>query len=357
MENINDMEIKKIVIEKLREIWNENKAKGLLSQIRFLQDLDTQILGNHKTKYYYGCWLLAPKKKDYFKYRFSFFVHPRLEKNISDKLDLCNIMKEAEQIKFKRVAGFLNKAGVGVIYCVPVGDDIFNITWYLFRYDFKNEKLSLLNANDFFRNWEGRGRPSSSRGWSKNTETQYLQLDKNILITLYLNEHFYTEYIKREKRISISDPYDVDGFFIGYSTGTVLPVEIKEKFPAGTGTERFFGIDAGRVLMLLRLCLPNDANALYIIREVDETPRREFLGWKFITLSDIVMSSSWNLQRGGRGMGGQETQTIRLPYDSFKNLNSDILKDYHLDKIGRMPDEIKRKVKQFISDRGNLFGW
>ncbi len=42
--------------------------------------------------------------------------------------------------------------------------------------------------------------------------------------------------------------------------------------------------------MLLRLCLPNDSNALYLIRELDEAG--SFIGWKFITLSDIIMTAS-----------------------------------------------------------------
>ena len=92
-------------------------------------------------------------------------------------------------------------------------------------------------------------------------------------------------------------------------------MEIKEKFPGQNREDKFFGIDAGRVMMLLRICLPNDANAIYLIREVDK--RAGFVGWKYITLSDIIMTSSWNLQAGGRGMGGQATTNIRLPYDYF----------------------------------------
>ena len=144
----------------------------------------------------------------------------------------------------------------------------------------------------------------------------------------------------------MSDPYDVDGFLLSYSARAVLPLEIKEKFPAGSGDNAFFGIDAGRVLMLLRLCLPNDANAFYMIREVEETGR-EFVSWKFMPVSEIIASASWNLQRGGRGMGGQETQTIRLPYGGFRKLEPDILGGKSLKEISNLPEEIKRLAVEF----------
>ena len=75
-------------------------------------------------------------------------------------------------------------------------------------------------------------------------------------------------------------------------------MEIKEKFAGQSGREKFFGIDAGRIMMLLRLCLPNDSNALYLIKELDEAG--SFIGWKFITLRDIIMTASWNPQAAAR---------------------------------------------------------
>ncbi|MBO8143579.1 MAG: hypothetical protein H0Z16_03205 [Thermodesulfobacterium sp.] len=351
--------MKNWIINQLERIWSENKAKGILSQVKFVEDLKKETLGKNIKKYYNGCWIFAPKTPDYFKHRFLFFIHPKIKAQPFDKNEIepAEIMKEADAIKFKRIAGFLNNAGMGVVYSIPLGENIKNISWQLFRFDFNRESLISLDADDFFRNWGNRGRPSHSRGWTEDTKKQYQMLEDDVLISLFLNEHFYTEYLKREKHIPVSDPYDVDGFFIIYSSGRVIPIEIKEKFPAGVNDDRFFGIDAGRVLMLLRICLPNDANALYIIREVDDSSERNFLGWKYITLSDIIMSSGWNLQRGGRGMGGQETQTIRLPYYQFKNLDGSVLRDISLDKIGKLPDEIKKAVKDFISERKNFFGW
>ena len=120
-----------------------------------------------------------------------------------------------------------------------------------------------------------------------------------------------------------------------------LPIEIKEKFPGESSAGAFFGIDAGRLLMLLRLCLPNDSNAVYLIREVTEGERR-FVGWKCMTLSEIVTAASWNLQRGGTGMGGQETQTVRLPYSCFREFGPNFMSEENMESIKNLPKDIKR---------------
>lgn len=97
-----------------------------------------------------------------------------------------------------------------------------------------------------------------------------------------------------------------------------MPVEVKEKSPTPDGT---FGIDAGRILMLLRLCVTTDSNALYLIRSVDSSDERRFMGWRAITLSDMIMGCSWNLQAGGLGMGGGATQTVMMPSTLFHEFN------------------------------------
>lgn len=349
--------VKEKIIKKLKSIWSENKAKGLLAQVKLQQSLvQGEFSGLHK-KYYSGCWILAPKDNAYFKYRYAFFIHGKIISDVNKEVILEEVINEASANNFKRIAGYLNKAGIGIMYAIPLGNKIENIEWNIYNYNLEEEKLHKIDSNNFFLRWGNRGRPSSSHGWSEETEDSYRSLEEDVLFALYLNEHFYTEYLKRQLHIPISDPYDVDGFFIVHTSGKVIPLEIKEKFPAGENQNKFFGIDAGRVLMLLRLCLPNDSNALYIIREVEDSPERRFIAWKYVTLSDIIMTSGWNLQRGGTGMGGQETQTIILPYCEFKTLTGEVLKDSYLDKIGDFPKEIKDRVQEFLSDRISKFGW
>jgi hypothetical protein len=342
--------VKEELVGYLEKYWTENKAKGLMAQSLFRKEVRSGIYSEYRRKFFGGCWVLAPKRRDFFKFRFCFFVHPSVLGNVpDDDLEPEAVTGEAEGLKLRMVAGFLTRAGMGVIYMIPVGESPLppeNIQWFLYRYDDKKEILRRIDAAAFFSRWEGMGRPGYGKAWSARLKQDYLALEEGELTSLLLNEAFYTSFLKGYLKKSISDPYDVDGFLLSYSTRTVLPFEIKEKFPAGSGDSAFFGIDAGRVLMLLRLCLPNDANAFYVIREVSEADRR-FIDWKFMPISEIIVSASWNLQRGGRGMGGQETQTIRLPYHGFRRLEPSILSDSSLDEVGNLPRGVKKLAEEF----------
>ena len=347
------------LVDYLERYWTENKAKGLLAQALFRREIKRGSFSRYKRKFFDGCWVLAPKRSDFFRFRFCFFTHPALfHGDPGDRADPEDIMGDTEGLKFRMVAGFLNRAGMGVMYALPTGSQPVppeGIRWLLYRYERDSEQLERVEPATFFSRWVGRGRPSRGRRWSEGVKKAYMELEEEELLMLLLNEAFYTVFLKGRLRKPVSDPYDVDGFLLSYSTGTVLPLEIKEKFPAGSGDNAFFGIDAGRVLMLLRICLPNDANAFYLIREVEEDGRR-FLCWKFMPLSEIIATASWNLQRGGRGMGGQETQTIRLPYSSFERLDPRILSDEHLRKIASLPDEVKRLAAEFRKTLEREFG-
>lgn len=73
------------IIEILENFWPKNKAKGLLAQAIFSKKIKTNSFGKDaKDKIIPGCWLLAPKGSDFYKFRFCFFVHPVVVK--TDKI-------------------------------------------------------------------------------------------------------------------------------------------------------------------------------------------------------------------------------------------------------------------------------
>jgi hypothetical protein len=45
------------------------------------------------------------------------------------------------------------------------------------------------------------------------------------------------------------------------------------------------------------------------------------------------LTSGWNLQGGGKGMGGQSTQTIKLPYNEFEPLTEKTFEEDSLKQI------------------------
>jgi len=349
-------EISSKIVKILEEFWQRNKAKGLLAQTIFKEEIHKNYFGEDaKEKIISGCWLLAPKEENFYKFRFCFFVHPRFMKEDDISSDVRKILGENYR-PFHALAGFMNNAGIGVVYAIPFNRDgelpldeiksrrFGNIEWFFLG--FQKGVFCPLDINKFFGKWEGnRGRAGYGRGWEDSVRRRMELLDENILTELLLNELFYTGFLKTILKKPVSDPYDIDIFLISISQKYIFPVEIKEKFPGENKKEKFFGIDAGRVMMLLRLCIPNDANAIYLIREVNR--RGEFIGWKYITLSDIIMTASWNLQRGGVGMGGQDTQTIRLPYRYFKKFSKEEISEDNLRRIGTLPKDVKVLARKF----------
>jgi len=344
-------------INYFRMVWNQNKTRGLKAQTYFENEMENGVFKKHSDKLFNGCWLISPKSFESHKTRFCVFVHNKIEKDLTPEIDPKTILSEKWR-PFHAIAEFMDNAGFGVIYAIPstksgkidfnsiMKKDYSSIEWNLYFY--QNEKLEKEDGNDFFEQWKGRGRPTYRKdSWNDpNLENELKQLSIEKLESMILQELFYTGYIKSIHKKVVADPYDVDSFIISLSQKHIFPVEMKEKFPVLKSNERYFGLDAGRILMLFRICIANDSNALYIVRQVAENGRK-LEGWKFITLSKIIMSAGWNLQAGGLGMVGGATQTVKLPYDEFEDLTEQTLEEENLKKISNLPADVKSMVKEY----------
>lgn len=342
----------------LESYWPKNKAKGLLAQTIFMDEIKSgQFGGDSLEKIVSGSWLIAPKGSDYYRQRFAFLVHPIVLASAEYTKSIKNVLEEKYR-PVHAIADYLDNAGVGFMYVVPICKDgvlpvkeisernFDNIKWKFFRYI--NKDFSHIDGIEFFSKWDGdRGRATFNNrmDWEQPIKDKVYALREDVLLELLLNELFMTGFVKSILHKPLTDPYDIDAFLMSLSQKFIFPMEIKQKTSFINGSEKYFGIDAGRVAMLLRLSLPNDANSIYLIRELDS--ESNFLGWKYITLSDIVMTSSWNLQAGGPGMGGQSTQTIKLPYKYFKDFDRSTLSEDNLSKIGHLPKDIKAMAKEF----------
>jgi hypothetical protein len=332
-------------------IWKQNKAWGLAAQVQFENEIADGIFREHSRKLFHGCWLVSPKTIGFHKIRFCVFVHDKLI-NSPDEIDPKLLLGEKDR-PFYAIAEYMKNAGVGIIYAVPSAvtpefsfeafarKDFSSVIWNLFFYE--KEKLAKKPDSSLFQYWEGnRGRATFTKKKWENIITRNMlkkmKVDK--LRSMLLNELFITGYLRSTMKKPIADLYDVDGFLISLSQKHILPIELKEKFPVLKDRERYFGIDAGRVLMLLRICIPNDSNALYVIRQVSQAGRK-LEAWKFMTLSKIIMTSGWNLQEGGIGMGGQSTHTIKLPYDEFEEITAGTFEEDNLQRISDLPKDVK----------------
>lgn len=372
MEKESKVDVRDVIIKYLQKRWNINKAKGNLAQVRFTEIVYEKE--SRKKHYHQGCWLLAPQKGDYYRKRVAVFVHDRIEPKDTQLKDIINS-------QMGTVASYFKNAGIQTIYAIPtysyaqegflkklesirnsknINDKlqkIFeeNLSWELYVFDQESDhSWTKVIPKVFFQCWPTGGRPSKSRQeWDKDITHQYQELSQYTLLKLALHEAFYSGLIKTQLKLKIHDPYDVDGFVIAKDTN-VIPLEMKEKTPACDNSlkQKYFGIDAGRILMLLLLVIPNNGNALYIVREMKENKnanKREFVKWKYTTLSDIILSSSWNLQGGGRGMTGGKTQTVKIPYPIFKDLDFDLVFSDNF-SIGSMPGELKHELEKMLND-------
>lgn len=334
----------KDALKYLQGFLTYNKARGMVAEIS-LNAFVAQHNSPDAQKVLAGAWLISPNVSDFYKYRHAVFVLPHL---YEDKDELLEVVSTYENDRgFQALATFLYSSGMGVILSgatIGVTKSIKNIAWNNFIYD--NQRLRLAQNAMPFDSWPGRGRISSGNRWQKDVLLRFKNATPEQITSLTLRQAFYYSYLKQQLHKALADPYDVDAFVVGFR-GAVMPMEVKEKSPTEKGD---FGLDAGRILMMLRLCLATDSNGLYLIREVDNTPNRRFVRWRFITLSNLIMGCSWNLQAGGRGMGGGQTQTVMFKGALFEEFDMNILSEDWLAKYSSLNGAVKDLARTFAND-------
>ena len=232
--------------------------------------------------------------------------------------------------------------------------DIFdNLSWQNYVYDSKQEIFICMDDDQPFTLWNGgKGRPSKGKAWDQEVIKRFNNCEQEQLTSLVLRQTFYYGYLKTKLKIPLKDPYDVDGFIVSYQAN-VIPLEVKEKSPTQKGD---FGLDVGRILMMLRLCLSTNQNAIYVIKEVNNNAKRTFIDWKYITLSDMIMYSSWNLQGGGRSMTGGTTQTVMFSRELFNSFTKNNFKETWLEKNASLQENVKTVAIKLSKDLNKFLG-
>lgn len=335
----------------LQNFCTENKAKGMVAELSMWDEFglsDTPLA----QKLFGGAWILSPKSNHYL--RHTCFVLPEVYPSEDDLIS--EIQNYNSDRNWQTLATFLKQSEILIVVSGAITDQkalsassMENLVWQHFLY--QDEQLVSTDGDIPFHNWGGRGRASRGSEWSQSTLERFYACDDHALTRLALKEAFYNLYIKKHLRLTIPDAYDVDGFIIGFS-GRVFPLEVKEKSrPPDKGE---FGVDAGRILMLLRLCLATNSNALYLIREIDDTSSRKLMGWRYITLADLIMKCRWNVQGGGRGMTGGSTQTIMMPGELFQPLTKTQFSEEWIAKHSNLKSSTQRIAKSIALELQTL---
>lgn len=325
----------------LESCITNNKARGMVAEFA----LDSLLAGAPaRQKVYDGAWLLAPNTANAHQLRHAVFVLPVIFEN---ETELRGAVAAHESDRgFQALAAYLSQNALAVVVSGALsGSRTGAYEWR--NHLFANEKLTPCAGHAPFAAWPGSlGRPSKGSVWEADVAARFDQLAAEQVAALVLRQAFYNGYLKQSPlKKPVADPYDVDAFVVGYR-GAVLPVELKEKSPTTDGS---FGLDAGRILMMLRLGLATDSNGLYLIREVDTTPERAFVNWRYVTLSDLILGSSWNLQDGGASMSGGGTQTVMLAGSLFQTFTTELLSDDWLARNASLQAAVRERAKEYAA--------
>ncbi len=332
-------------IQYLQQFLSFNKARGMASECALETHLRTQYAAV-AGKFLPGGWVVSPRRDESSRFRFVLNVLPELYANDAE-LTAAIQAKERDR-GFQALATFLTQSAIGLIVsgaiAAQIPADPSHLAWHNFSY--ANERLNRNIGTNPFNKWPGtRGRASAGNPWQPDVIQRFNALDPQQLTSLTLRQAYFAGYLKQQLKKPFDDPYDVDAFIVSFRQA-VLPVEIKEKSPTEDGA---FGLDAGRVLMMLRMCLATDSNALYIVREVDGTVARAFVNWRCITLSNLVLSCSWNLQAGGAGMGGGATQTVMIPGSFFEPFTDANLSEEWLEQHSGLHAAVRAKAHELAA--------
>lgn len=134
------------------------------------------------------------------------------------------------------------------------------------------------------------------------------------------------EFSKENLRVAfqnqhLSEISDVDGILWGQQH--TYPIEIKEK-TAGTDKQLgdYFGLDAGPFVKLAFYAAKGgNLHSIFVVREIDDTQRRNLVNWWYITFSTLAQFASWKPIGGGVNMLGGGSTVIRIPKSEFSILD------------------------------------
>jgi hypothetical protein len=309
------------------------------------------VLGNDPKahKVLDGCWLLSPKVNQPYRQRYAVFVLPEIYPDGSSVESA--IQQWQARNGWQTCAAFLHRAAFGIYVVGAIAqhlDHDLAMDWVVYRYH--DEGLFKENSSPFERWPGGRGRASKGEVWAPQLIMDYQELTNAQRTQITLRQAFFYGYLKSTLRLTLYDPYDIDAFIVGYG-GQVMPVEIKEKSRTQDGS---FGLDVGRILMMLRVGMSADTNGLYLIRELSPDSGRVFRAWQYTTLSDMVMSAQWNAQGGGKGMTGSNTQTIMFSSDIFHPFSLTTLSEDALNALSSLSGQLKRSLDDFKETLGDF---
>ncbi|MGN2271670.1 hypothetical protein [Priestia megaterium] len=317
-------------IEFLETQWssiNDNKERGILAEIRFMN-----YLNSVPTLYDYliqGGWIITPSKNTIVSTptHHRIVIIPIIKKFSWTRASLPN-NSSAQVIAHS----FFRQVGMRVYFAEPDPspsrslEKNFQIPQrptYNRSYNLKFKEVGAsglvdVPIADVMRNFVKRKGNLGIKTYRTGRIKRKIAPWNNPKIVTELFWKDYTRYfLQREYLVSNND---LD-FFLVSKTGKSYPVELKSKTPAlDKNTGDWFGIDVGPFSKLSHfVSLSNNMDALYVVEEVDDDYRH--IEWWGIRFSDLLKGCYWVQQGGGTGMTGGRSTTIKVPKNIFEPLN------------------------------------
>ena len=145
------------------------------------------------------------------------------------------------------------------------------------------------------------------------------EFDREQLLHMYLNRLFLDGFIGflKEK----GKPSDID-FILKRPDNKFVLVEVKEK-DLPKGGKIGFGLDVSRLNDFIRIQTNSEFKCVLVVRQVNNQTQRNFVSWKYITISDFNADvKNQNTIAGGNGMRAENTDnpTLICSLGLFKDL-------------------------------------
>jgi hypothetical protein len=306
---------------------NQNKIKGIKSEIRLEQYLASDPIRTLYRSIIPGGWILAPGK--------NLIIDPVTKGRIAI-IPICTAFSWSGSIKNQpmealiKAESYFGQVGIETYFAEfdtkkdPQIEDSFivptprnYITSYemnFYRILHEREEVPELQVMRYFppRN-DNRGLKVRK---SEIAADHSPWTDPALVTNLFWKE--YVRYYLQKKYLISSN--DMDFFIVGLS-GKAYPIELKSKTASvDKSLGDWFGIDIGPFSKLsFFVSLSNNMEALYFVEEVDENGNTcEWWGVKF---SELLKYCFWVPQSGGKSMGGTSSSTVKVPKVIFKKLS------------------------------------
>jgi len=307
MSSINLDEMKAYLGKSLSSV-NRNKIHGIKAEVAFREYLTT--LG-YADRVSVGGWIARNTYEDYGHHIVALFP----ETIIPDTNYTAAPTVGDVPIGLHTICSTMHQLGVKSYYSRPlvdVMDDTSSISWSTLQlgvpFTPENSPLNITGAA-----FTPRSRNYNFLRYNSDVS----ELPDSIIPEEFTKEHLRVSF-QNEFMAEISD---IDGIFWGERH--TYPVEIKEKSAArDNDMGEWFGLDVGPFVKLAFYAAKKEnLHSIFVVREVDNTEERNFIGWWYITFDTLAQYAGWTPRGGGPSMGGGRSAVVRIPKSAFSPFN------------------------------------